>query len=474
MAGREEKLAKNTIIYAIGSIGSKLVQIVLVPLYTRVMSSAEYGTVDILQAIVQLLVPIVVISIFESVFRYAMEKEYDKIGVLSVGVFITLIGSAVMAILGIGASMFIDPVFVWLVVINTFLTALWTSLSQYTRAIDRTVLFAVNNIFVTLLVLFFNVTFLVVLKWGITGYMLGYALANLFSCIFLMIFLKKDFKISFKNVDKALVKEMLGFSFPLMLNGICWWLSSFTDRVMIVSFIGEAQNGIYSAASKVPHLLSVIVTIFYQAWQMTANQEIKSDDTSAFYSKIYEQNSAFTFMLASALILLSRPINAVFLGPEFSQAWFLMPALIISTTFFSFGQFLIAIYSANKNTKNALITNMICVGCNVVLNAVLIPIIGVLGAAIATALSYVILWFIRIFDTGKIVKIQYNVRNIAISSAVILLQSVLICLDKDVVITYGISAAGFLLLIVMYRKTVVALISFGMNMIKKLIVRKGD
>lgn len=469
MAGREEKLAKNTIIYAIGSIGSKLVQIVLVPFYTRVMSSAEFGTVDILQAVVQLLVPIFAISIFESVFRYSMEKNYDKLSVLSVGMMITVLGSLVMALMGIGVSYFVDPLFVWLVVLNTFACAMWSLLSQYTRAIERTVLFSVSNIVITILVLCFNVTFLKVLNWGITGYMLGYALANLLASLILIICLKGDYKISFKNVNKGLIKEMLRFSFPLMLNGICWWLSSFTDRVMITAFINESANGIYAAASKIPHLLSVVVTIFYQAWQMTANQEIKSSDAKQFYSKIYEQNSACTFLMASFLIVMSRPINAVFLGPEYSEAWFLMPALVISTTFFSFGQFLLAIYSANKNTKNALITNLICVGFNIVLNAGLIPVIGALGAAIATALSYVILWFIRVFDTRKILKIDYNVRNITVSSLILVLQSVLVCLNKDILFTYLISASGFVVLAVMYRKTILAILGFGISIIKKIL-----
>ena len=75
---RNEKLIKNVILFAIGNIGSKLLQIFLVPLYTRVMTTSEYGTVDVMQAIVSLLMPIFSFTIYEAVFRYAMEKDYDK------------------------------------------------------------------------------------------------------------------------------------------------------------------------------------------------------------------------------------------------------------------------------------------------------------------------------------------------------------------------------------------------------------
>lgn len=469
MARREESLAKNTMILAIGNFGSKLVQIILVPFYTRVMTTSEYGTVDIMQALVQLLLPIVAISIFESVFRYAMEKEYDTTAVFTVGITVTFVGITVMSLIGGILSGFFDPTYIWLVIANTAVVALWTLLSQYARAIGKTVLFSANNVLVTFLVLIFNLIFLMWLKMGITGYMLGYILANLFSALHLAVGLKKDFKLSFKNVNKKLFKEMLIFAIPLVFNGICWWLSSFTDRIMIVYYLDASENGIYAAASKIPHLLSVVVTIFYQAWQTAANQEFKSRDVSEFYSKIYEQNSACTFLMGSALIVLSRPINMLFLGSEYSKAWVLMPTLILSTVFFSFSQFLIAVYSANKKTTMALVTNMVCVVSNIVLNALLIPKFGTLGAAVATAASYVILWFVRIFDTGKIVKIKYKTFNIAISSLIVILQSVLVCADLDIYITYSVCVIGTAVLMFIYRKTLISILKFGIGILKQVL-----
>ena len=84
MSNRKLNLVKNTAIYALGSIGSKLLQVILVPYYTRAMSSTEFGTADILQAIVAFLFPIVSLSIFDATFRYAMESDCDKNSVLSV------------------------------------------------------------------------------------------------------------------------------------------------------------------------------------------------------------------------------------------------------------------------------------------------------------------------------------------------------------------------------------------------------
>ena len=119
MAKREENLAKNTVLFAIGNLGSKLLQIVLVPFYTRFMSDTQYGTVDLLQSMASLLMPIFSLTIAEGVFRYAMDKDYDKSTVLSVGIVVTAIGSMILCFGGWGVSCSMDVTLVWLVVAKT-------------------------------------------------------------------------------------------------------------------------------------------------------------------------------------------------------------------------------------------------------------------------------------------------------------------------------------------------------------------
>ena len=232
MSSRNEKLVKNVILFAIGNIGSKLLQVILVPLYTRVMTSAEYGTVDIMQAIVSLLIPICSFTIYEAVFRYAMEKDYDKKAVYSTGIIMSLAGTLLLCLGGAGASFFIDPIFVWLVVANSIVGFFRSLLSQYARAVEKTVLFTVDSVLLTVFVLILNIIFIVKLNLGITGYMLGYIIANLLSCIILYICLGNYRKFSLKAVTKPIIKEMLKYSLPLIPNAVCWWLSSFIDRIM--------------------------------------------------------------------------------------------------------------------------------------------------------------------------------------------------------------------------------------------------
>ncbi len=468
LSDRKENLIKNTALFALGNLGSKLLQVVLVPYYTRVMTSEEFGTTDILQAVVALLMPIFSFTIYEGVFRYAMEQDFDRKSVFSTGVLISGLGALVLCLVGAVCSIFLSPIYVWLVVANTVAVIFRSLLSQYTRAINRIGLFTADNLLITVFVLMLNFFFITELQWGIEGYILGYTLANVLSCVLLAICLGHDRKVSVKSLDGFLMQEMLLFSAPLIPNAICWWISSFADRIIITTQLGGAANGLYAAAHKIPSLLTVLVTVFFQAWQISANEEFKKKDISIFYTEIHDQIFASVALISSALILLCRPITDVFLGASYESAWLYMPVLLVAMTFFSFAQFLGSIYSANKHTGMALVTNFVAVVVNLLLNIVLVPKVGVLGAGIATAISYFVLWMIRVKDTRKIVEIRYRKLPMTLAVLILIGQTVLMSLEVDATLTYVICAAGTLLLIVLFWKTFAGLFRFIGKLFKKI------
>ena len=487
MANREEHLAKNTLLFALGNFGSKMLQIILVPFYTRFLIDAQYGTADIMQAVVSLLVPIASLTVAESVFRYAMEKEYNKSAVLSVGVAVTGLGALMLCLMGMVLSlpgltavvqrffpgMAVDTrVFIWLIIANTITNALRTLISQYTRAIGRTGLFALDNVVLTAVVLVLNIVFIALLGMGVTGYMLGYTLANLFSAVFLILSMGKQFRLDFGSVHRGLTCEMLLFSLPLIPNSVCWWISSFLDRVMILSMVSAAANGLYAAAHKIPSLLSVIMSVFFQAWQVSANEEFRKKDIAEFYGIIFNQISACMFVLAAVLIMFSRPINTLFLGARYYDAWQFMPPLVLSTVFFSYAQFLGSIYSANKKTKMAFVTNFVGVLVSVTLNLLLIPLLGALGAAIANASSYLVLWLVRTWDTGKIVPIQYRVKQTVFATLIVAALAFVVCMDWNLWLSYGCCAGGICVLVGMFRNELVGTVRFCFRFARKILRRR--
>ena len=469
MADRKVNLVKNTAMFALGNLGSKLLQVFLVPYYTRAMTDAEFGTADVLQAVVALLLPLLSLTVYEAVFRYAMESDYDKNSVLSSGVAITVIGTVLLCFAGAVTTLVYPIEFMWLVILNSVANAFRSLYSQYTRAVGKTALFTLDNVLITVYVLVFNILFISVFDLGVTGYMLGYTLANIISSLFLILNLKGLSKVKLSLIKSETVKHMLRFSIPLIPNSICWWLSSFASRLMITFYIGESANGLFAAAYKIPSLLSVIVTIFFQAWQISANEEFKKKDIADFYTEIHNYIFALIITVSSALTILCRPITSLFLGKDYQSAWAYMPTLLIAMTFFAFAQFLGSIYSANKKTCMAFVTNLIGVIINLSLNFLLIKPLGVIGCAIATAVSYFVLWISRAIDTKKIVTIKYNL-FISITAVLILcLQCVLITFE--VPFAYVISVIGFVMLILIFFKTFKELVIFALSIVKRFVTK---
>lgn len=470
MADRKVNLVKNTAMFALGNLGSKLLQVFLVPYYTRTMTDAEFGTADVLQAVVALLLPLLSLTVYEAVFRYAMESDYDKNSVLSSGVAVTIIGTVFLCLAGAVTTLIYPIEFMWLVILNSVANAFRSLYSQYTRAVGKTALFTLDNVLITVYVLVFNILFISVFDLGVTGYMLGYTIANIISSLFLIFSLKGLSKVRISLIKSATVKQMLRFSIPLIPNSICWWLSSFASRLMITFYIGESANGLFAAAYKIPSLLSVIVTIFFQAWQISANEEFKKKDIADFYTEIHNYIFALIITVSSALTILCRPITSLFLGKDYQSAWGFMPTLLIAMTFFAFAQFLGSIYSANKKTGMAFITNLIGVIINLSLNFLLIKPLGVIGCAIATAVSYFVLWISRVIDTKKIVPIKYDVFTTVTAIIILTVQSVLI--TCNIRFGYLASVCGLILLLILFSHTFKELFKFAFSLIKK-VLNKG-
>ena len=130
-------------------------------------------------------------------------------------------------------------------------------------------LFAFNGILNTLSTVFFNVLFLVVMKWGMYGYILSVVLSNVVSMVFLWIAARLyRYMRWWKGIRRETVREMIIYSLPLIPATIMWSITNVSDRFFVTYYMGEAQNGIYSVAYKLPTIISVISAIFTQAWQL--------------------------------------------------------------------------------------------------------------------------------------------------------------------------------------------------------------
>ncbi|MDE6798534.1 MAG: polysaccharide biosynthesis C-terminal domain-containing protein, partial [Ruminococcus sp.] len=207
---------------------------------------------------------------------------------------------------------------------------------------------------------------------------------------------------------------------------VMWTFTGFSDQIFIGNMCSENSAGIYSASAKIPNLLSMLSTIFFQAWNISAITENDSEDRNEFYSKIYSSYESVLFIGSAGLIFLIKPISAILINyntfPEYSKAYLYAPVLITASVFTCLDQFLSGIYSATKHTLNSLVTVAVACIANIILNTHLIPVWEINGASTATFLSYFICFCIRIADSRRYIPFKFSMLKNILNTLLILIM----------------------------------------------------
>lgn len=408
-----QKLLNNTLIFAIGTFGSKLLSFILVRLYTGCMTTAQYGTADLLYQAANVIYPIVTLSMADALIRFGIDKAYDNKKIYTIALTTTAGGLAVLllftplinsleAFRGYGLLLFV----------YCFFSSFKQLAASFVRARGLVKLFAIDGIFSTLIIVVSNLILLLKFDLGVTGYVCSIIISDALSLLGLVIIseLYKFFDI--KSLDKTLFKEIVKYSLPLVPTYILWWITSASDRYFVIAMVNSAENGIYSAAHKIPTLLLLVTTLFYQAWQMSAIENKDDSDLSGYYKQVYGAYSSLLFIAAAGLIMIAKPFTYILVDndPEknFVFGYHYTPILIIAMIFQCLCQFLSSIYNVRKKSVNSMVTSIVAAVVNIVLDILLIPRLGAYGAGIATMTAYFACFMVRVFDTRSYVKFDIS------------------------------------------------------------------
>lgn len=325
-----KKLLNNSFLFAIGNFGSKIILLLLVPLYTYYLTTAEYGFVDLITTSTILLLPIVSANVFDAVLRFTMDKEESQSQVLSNSLFVAALGSiAAISLYPLLSLLKIDQVMLNYTYVILLLQVFQNILSQFARGLGKIKVFAINGIWMTLVMSIANVILLTRYDMGIAGYLLSIVIANVASIGYLVVALKIWRFLDLSHINKPLVKTMLAYALPIIPNSIMWWLISASNRYFILGFLTASANGIYAVANKVPAILSLITSIFTQSWQLSAIEEYESEYKSEFYSKVFSYYSSLLFLGTSSILVVLKLFMASFIAPEYYEAWQSVPFLLL-------------------------------------------------------------------------------------------------------------------------------------------------
>lgn len=400
-----KRLFSNSLIFSIGTLGTKVIGFLMVPFYTYFLTQGQFGIVDLISTTVAMLTPVVTLSVFEAIFRFTMDKNFSNKILFSNGLAITAFGS-ILSLIGGGIAQISGYKYGVLLAILLILSVVSCFLQYFVRGIGHVKLFAATGIVGTSLSVILNIMLIWYFKLGVNGYLYGMAGAQLGTFVLIVAVVKPWQYVDLTLVSKKNALMLLRYSVPMIPNAFAWWFTNDANRFFILFFLGTSANGIYAVANKIPSILTIFFTVFNQAWQISAVDEYESQNNSAFYSMIFNNLIHFSFLGMAGLLLILKPLMHVLVAPNFYSAWEFVPFLMLAMIFSNLSGFLGSTYIAAKMTSKLFSTTIYGMLTNIAFNAALIPLIGLNGAGLGSALGFLVVMIIRLKQTKAFVSIN--------------------------------------------------------------------
>lgn len=466
MANRAKYLFDNTIVFAIGNFGTKLISFFLVPIYTYTLSVADYGTADLVTTVSFVMAPMLTLNLSDAVLRFPLDKKGNDNQILTVGLTAVLFAHFAGLFMIPFAKQFADIAdFATLMYLYCVASATSSMMQAFLRGLEKLRQFAFSNILCTACTAGFNILFLVIFNWGVSGYLFAYVLAFVVTTIYSAFTSGLFVRLRNLSFDKKLFMEMFKYAIVLMPSTFMWWIINSSSRVIVTAMLGAAANGILAVAYKIPSIVSVIANTFTQAWSYSAIREDDSDDRDQFTSNVFDKLMLSAGLLTLVLIMVIRPVTMLYVSPEYASAWQYSSWLLLGNFLLTIGNFLGAPYTVHKDSVGYLVTTAIGAVLNVVLMIVLVPLFGLYGSVVATFMGYLSVVAIRLFHTRKYVHIDAKWMRYApmifAMVAVLILQA--FCVQY---LTAGTVAVAIFVLLA-YRK----MLFRGLQFLKRRIIK---
>lgn len=440
MAGLKS-LAKDTAIYGLSSIIGRFLNYLLVPLYTIKLSAASggYGVVTNIYAMTALLLVVLTYGMETGFFRFANKKDEDPLKVYS-STLITVGGSSVLFVLF--CLVFIEPIagflgyadhpeYIAMMAIVVALDAFQCIPFAYLRYRKRPIKFAgIKMLFVVSNILL-NLFFLVLCPWLNAhspetiswfydpGYGVGYVfLANLICTSLQMLFFVNELRGFQYVLDKALIKRMFSYSFPILILGLAGILNQTVDKIIFPFLLDNAnearvQLGIYGAASKIAMVMAMFTQAFRYAYEPFVFGKEKDGDSRQTYASAMKFFVIFT-LLAFLAVMFYMDILRYIITPDYWPGLKVVPIVMAAEMFMGVYFNLSFWYKLIDETRWGAYFSLI--GCIIIvlLNIIFVPVYGYIACAWAGLAGYFTVTIFSYFVGQKKYPINYDLKGIGL------------------------------------------------------------
>lgn len=414
---RGKLFIENFLVYGLGGTISKFIPMIMLPIITRLYPNSEYvGLNDLSTTFISFAAALALCGMYDAMFRlFFDDKKLDFQKQICSTALIFVMCTTI--ILGAIFLVFRKQVAAWyfgsenceVLVIITVLGFMVNSTNQIvsapTRIQNKRKVFLVTNTLSP--VISYSVAIPLILKGY---YLIAIPLATIISGVTLEIsfgILNKTY-FSIKSFSLEKLKDLLKIGLPLMPNFIVYWIYNSADKVMISQMMGNSYTGVYSVASKIGHISNLIYTAFAGGWLYFSYSTMNDDDQIQLKSDIFEYLAAVSFFCTIALTSVSKLGFKLLFTEEYIEGYLVAPYLFLAPLLLMLYQVIANQFTIIKKTYMNLLALSSGAILNVIFNFMMVPVIGIEGASIATVLGYVLSLGICIVILKKMKLININ------------------------------------------------------------------
>ena len=426
VGGQLKRLGKHSAIYGLGGLVSRILAVLLLPLYTRYLSPSDYGKVETLIALTTIAGIVLRMGITSAFFRFyfdSPEPERRRL-VLRTSFWFTM----TMATVGLVAGLALSPEISELLfgssddteLVAAAFVGLWAGMNyeqlmSLFRVEERSVAFVSANVANILVTVAATLVLVVALDAGPIGVIVGNFTGTLLVYAALVGYRREQLGLQF---DRGLLREMNRFGIPLMPTALFLWTTNFSDRIFLVKLADTTEVGLYSVGVRIASAMVLLLTAFRLAWPAFAFSIEDDREARRTYAYVLTYLVLVTTWVATGLTLLSPWIVDWLAAPSFASASRVVGPLAFAAV--AFGGYIvvaIGIGRARRTQFNWVVTG-VAAAINVVLNLALIPRYGMMGAAVATIAAYATMFVGMSWWAQRIYRVPYQWRRVATAALV--------------------------------------------------------
>ena len=451
---RALKFIKTSSIYFVGSVLTKLISFILLPLYSNKLTTDAFGYYDYTVTLVTIIVGMACLEIWVGAIRFLLLKDNvnEKNQVTCNCLILIGFSLILLSVIFVFFKIVFDIPYINYIAIYAVFYMLQSLYTSFIRGYQKNVSYIISGLLSSTVNFLINIYFIGIRGKGLEFLYIAFSIGAFFQVIYIESKIHTIRCLKKKYIDTKLLKKLFIFCLPLFINSISYWVLTSYSKVVIIEKLGTSANGIYSMGLRFASAITLITTVLSLAWQEMVFSE-KKDSTRLYTNGLSMYYHLLIYAIIFALPML-KIVYPMIINNKYIEAMVILPICLLNTLCNAYSDFVGKVVIAENQTKwifvSSVLGAVVCAaGSNILVNK-----FGLVGAVISIMLGFIISIILRLGWLQR----SYN-GKICIKDKWIPLIQLCICLSlyylSDIKIYIVISAFMLGWTVIRYRELIV-------------------